>query len=129
MVSAPYADVALPAVDPLDIAEVAAAALTGSDHAGRTYVLTGPEPTSPRRRTEIIGEILGVELDFVELGHDQARAQLLQVMPEPVADGTLAILGRPTAEEQRVSPDVESVLGRRATSFATWAGRSIAAFR
>ncbi len=128
-VFAPYADVALPAVDPLDIAAVAVAVLTNADHAGRTYVLTGPEPTSPRRRTEILGEVLGVPLELVELGHDQARDQLLRLMPEPVADGTLAILGGPTAEELRVSPDVETVLGRRATPFATWAGRSVEAFR
>jgi len=128
-VYAPYGDVALPAVDPLDLAEVAAAALTGHGHAGRTYVLTGPEPTSPRRRTAILGEALGRDLDFVELGPEQARAQLLQVMPEPVADGTLAILGRPTAAELRVSPDVEQVLGRPATPFATWAARSLQAFR
>ncbi|MGW5386923.1 NAD(P)H-binding protein [Nocardia sp. NPDC003963] len=126
---APYADVALPAVDPLDIAEVAAAALTGDGHAGRTYILTGPEPTSPRRRSEILGAALGEHLDFVELEHDRARAQLLQSMPEPVADGTLAILGQPTAEELRVSADVRTVLGRPATSFAVWAGRSIDAFR
>lgn len=128
-VFAPYADVALPAVDPLDIADVAAAALTGDSHAGRTYTLTGPEATSPRRRTEILADALGEDLALVELDREQAREQLLQVMPEPVADGTLAILGRPTPDERQVSPDVETVLGRPATSFDTWAGRSIEAFR
>lgn len=128
-VFAPYADVALPAVDPLDIADVAAAALTGDLHAGRTYTLTGPAATSPRRRAEILGDALGETLAFVELEHDQAREQLLQVMPEPVADCTLAILGRPTPDERRVSPDIETVLGRPATSFATWARRNIEAFR
>jgi hypothetical protein len=29
----------------------------------------------------------------------QARQQLVQFMPEPVADGTLEILGRPMAAE------------------------------
>ncbi|MGF0118308.1 SDR family oxidoreductase [Promicromonospora sp. Marseille-Q5078] len=128
-VFAPYPDVALPAVAPLDIAETAAAALTGDDHAGRTYTLTGPEPTSPRRRVEILGAALGERLELVELEHDQAREQLLQVMPEPVADGTLDILGRPTPEERRVSPDVDDVLGRPASSFADWAARNVEAFR
>ncbi|MBD8080396.1 NAD(P)H-binding protein [Cellulosimicrobium arenosum] len=128
-VFAPYADVALPAVDPLDIADVAAAALTDDVHTGRSYTLTGPETTSPRGRTEILADALGEELAFVELEHAQARDQLLHVMPERVADGTLAILGRPTPDERRVSPDIESVLGRPATSFATWARRNIEAFR
>ncbi|MBB4956994.1 hypothetical protein [Micromonospora polyrhachis] len=50
-------------------------------------------------------------------------------MPEPVADGTLAILGDPTDDEQRISPDVERVLGRAPRTFADWVQRHIAAFR
>lgn len=128
-VFAPYGEVALPAVDPLDLAAVAAVALTGTGHTGRTYVLTGPEATSPRQRTGILAEALGTELEFRELSHDQAREQLLRLMPEPVADGTLEILGRPKPEEVLVSPDVAAVLGREATSFADWAARNVAAFR
>lgn len=128
-VFSPFGDVALPAVDPLDIAEVAAAALTGDGHAGQAYVLTGPEATSPRQRAEILGAALGEPLEFVELGREQAREQMLQLMPEPVADGTLAILGEPLPEEARISPDVETVLGRPATSFASWASRNADAFR
>lgn len=47
-VHAPYGDAALPVVDPLDIAEVAAATLTEDGHSGRTYEITGPAPTTPR---------------------------------------------------------------------------------
>ncbi|WP_406635754.1 NAD(P)H-binding protein [Amycolatopsis sp. WGS_07] len=128
-VFSPFGDVALPAVDPLDIAAVAEAALTEDGHGGQTYVLTGPEATSPRQRAEILGNVLGERLEFVELDRDQAREQMLQLMPEPVADGTLAILGEPTPEELRISPDVEKVLGRSATSFESWASRSVDAFR
>jgi uncharacterized protein YbjT (DUF2867 family) len=128
-VFAPYGDVALPAIDPLDIAEVAAAALTGDGHLGRTYVLTGPEATTPRQRTEIIGTAIKQHLAFIEVSHDDAREQMLQFMPAPVADATLAILGHPTPEEAQVSPDVEKVLGRPGRSFADWAQRNAAAFR
>ncbi|ATY13701.1 NmrA family transcriptional regulator [Amycolatopsis sp. AA4] len=128
-VFSPFGDVALPAVDPLDIAEVAAAALTGRGHAGQTYVLTGPEATSPRQRAEILGTALGEPLEFVEVARAQAREQMVQQMPEPVADGTLDILGQPLPEELRVSPAVEKVLCRPATSFASWVSRSVDAFR
>jgi len=50
-------------------------------------------------------------------------------MPGPVADGTLAILGEPTAAEQQVSPDVEHILGRPPRTFAGWAARNVAVFR
>jgi uncharacterized protein YbjT (DUF2867 family) len=128
-VFAPYGDVALPAVDPLDIAEVAAAALTRAGHLGRTYVLTGPEPTTPRQRTEIIAAAIRQPLAFVEVLPGDAREQMLQFMPAPVADVTLAILGHPTPEEAQVSPDVEKVLGRPGRSFADWAERNADAFR
>jgi uncharacterized protein YbjT (DUF2867 family) len=143
-VAAPYGDVALPVVDPADVAEVAAAALTvgthrvetqavgthaGRTHAGRTYVLTGPEPVSPRQCTEMLGTVLGRPLGFTELSPEEARTRMLSVMPAPVADGTLAILGSPTVEETRVSPDVARVLGRPGRSFADWARRYADAFR
>lgn len=127
-VHAPFGDVALPAVDPSDIAEVAAAALVDDGHAGRTYALTGPAPVSPRERTQALAEALGVPLTFVELTREEARAGMLAYIPEHVVDGTLAILGEPLPEERVVSPDVETVLGRPARSFADWARRNAAAF-
>ena len=128
-VFAPYGDVALPAIDPLDIAEVAAAALTADGHLGHTYVLTGPEATSPRQRTQLIATATGQHLTFVGVSHDDAREQLLQFMPGSVADATLAILAHPTPEEAQGSSDTEKVLGRPGRSFADWAGRNAAAFR
>ncbi|MEU7897151.1 NAD(P)H-binding protein [Nonomuraea sp. NPDC049152] len=66
---------------------------------------------------------------FVEQTREEARAQMSRVMPAPVVEGTLAILGTPSAAEQQVSPDVERLLGRPARSFADWAARNLAAFR
>jgi uncharacterized protein YbjT (DUF2867 family) len=128
-VLAPFGDVALPAVDPADLAEVAAAALRDPRHDGRTYVLTGPEPVSPRQQAAAIGAALGTGVGFVELTREQAREHLVAAMPAPVADGTLDILGAPTAEEVLVSPDVDKVLGRAPRTFADWAARNAAAFR
>lgn len=129
MIAAPFADVGLPVVDPADIAEVAAAALREPGHAGRTYELTGPAPVTPRGQAHAIADALGEPVRFTGLSREQARAEMLRFMPEPVADGTLDILGEPTADEQRVSPDVERVLGRPPRAFTDWAMRNIAAFR
>lgn len=54
---------------------------------------------------------------------------MLDFMPESVAVHTLSILGEPTPEERSVSPDVEHVLGRPATSYAEWANCVSGAFR
>jgi uncharacterized protein YbjT (DUF2867 family) len=128
-VAAPFPDMGLPTIDPADIAEVAAVVLRDGSHSGRTYELTGPSPISPRERARAIGDALGTAVRFVEQSRDEARAQMLQFMPEPVVDGTLDILGEPSAAEQRVSPDVEQILGRAPRTFAEWAVRNIAAFR
>jgi uncharacterized protein YbjT (DUF2867 family) len=127
--AAPFADVALPWIDPADIAEVAAATLRDGGHAGRAYELTGPALISPRGRAQAIGDALGTPIRFTGQSREEARAQLLQFMPEPVVDGTLDILGEPTAAELRVSPDAGQVLGRPPRTFAEWARRNIAAFR
>ncbi|MFJ4850476.1 MULTISPECIES: NAD(P)H-binding protein [unclassified Streptomyces] len=128
-VAAPFADVALPVVDPADIAAAAAVVLRDGSHAGRTYEVTGPVPVSPREQAAAIGEALGTPLRFVELGREEARSGLLRFMPEAVADGTLDILGEPLPGERRVSPDTEALLGRPAAPFAAWAARNAAAFR
>lgn len=127
-VHAPYGDVALPIVDPLDIAEVAAAALTEDGHSGRTYEITGPAATTPRERVEEIAAATGRPLEFVELTPEEAGRQMSAFMPPAVVEGTLAILGHPTADEQAISPHVEEVLGRPARGFGEWARRFAAAY-
>jgi uncharacterized protein YbjT (DUF2867 family) len=127
-VTAPFGDIGLPSIDPADIAEVAAVALRGGSHAGRTYELTGPAPISPREQAQAIAHALGTPIRFIEQSRAEARTLMLQFMPEPVVDSTLTVLGEPTAAEQRVSPAVEQILGRPPATFAEWAIRNIAAF-
>jgi uncharacterized protein YbjT (DUF2867 family) len=127
-VTAPFGDVGLPVVDPADIAEVAAVVLRDARYDGRTLELTGPEPTTPRQRARSIGEALGEPVRFVAQSRGQAREQMLAFMPEPVVEGTLDILGEPTAAEQRVSPHVAEILGRPARPFADWVRRHRDAF-
>ena len=115
--------------DPAGITEVAAAALREDGHAGQVHELTGPALTTPRQRAEAIGEAIGEPVLFVEQTREEARAQMLRFMPEPVVDTTLAIIGEPTPAERRVSPDVERVLGRAPRSYAEWARSNAAAFR
>ncbi|MFC0602718.1 NAD(P)H-binding protein [Streptomyces palmae] len=122
-VAAPFGEVGLPAIDPADIAEVAARVLRDPGHTGRVLELTGPAPVSPREQAEAIGQAVGEPVRFVEQSRAEARERLLRFMPEPVVEGTLAILGEPTDAEQRVSPEVERILGRPARPFTDWAVR------
>ncbi|MEV0338793.1 NAD(P)H-binding protein [Nocardia sp. NPDC050713] len=127
-VAAPFGSVGLPSVDPADIAAVAAAALREDGHAGRIYTLTGPVPITPREQAAALGAALGTEVRFVELSAAQAREAMLRFMPKAVADHTLEILGSPTPDELLISPDIEKVLGRPASTYAEWAERNRAVF-
>lgn len=128
-VAAPFGDVGIPVVDPADIAEVAVAALTGDEHKGRVYELTGPALITPRQQAAAIGAALAEPVRFVELSRAAAHARMAEFMPEPVVQTTLAVLGEPNAAELRLSPDVERVLGRAPGTFAEWARRHVEAFR
>lgn len=119
----------LPVIDPDDIAEVAAATLREEGHAGRIYELTGPALSTPRERAAALAGALGEPIRFVPQTRDEAHAQMVGFLPEPVVETTLDILGSPTPAEQRISPDVERVLGRAPRAFAAWAERNAAAFR
>ncbi|MEU9410334.1 NAD(P)H-binding protein [Streptomyces sp. NPDC048281] len=134
-VFAPFADVALPVVDPADIAAVAAKELRSVredgevGHGVRVYELTGPELISPRQQVAVISAALGEEVTFVELSREEAHAAMARFMPEEAVEGTLDVLGAPLPAESRVGADVATVLGRPAGGFAGWAGRNVQAFR
>ena len=98
-------------------------ALREDGHHGRAYTLTGPAVITPRDQAAALAEAIGTPITFLELTPEQAKQNMLRFMPEPVADHTLTILGTPTREEQQISHDIETVLGRRATPYARWAQR------
>ncbi|MEU8731879.1 MULTISPECIES: NAD(P)H-binding protein [Streptomyces] len=129
LVAAPFGDVGVPVIDPADIAAVAAACLLEDRYTGGAYELTGPEAITPRGQTEALATALGSPVAFQELTREEARAAMARSMPAELADDTLDILGNPSPAEQRVSPDVERVLGRAPRPFADWAARNATAFR
>lgn len=121
VVRALYGTAPTACVDPRDIAEVAARALTEPGHEGRTYALTGPEPITPEEQTRQLAEALGRPLRFAELTPEQALGQLGSRYPEPVARALVESAGRTAAGvKAEVSPDAEKVTGRAARDFRAW---------
>ncbi|MGH4031712.1 SDR family oxidoreductase [Actinomycetota bacterium Odt1-20B] len=129
VVAAPFGDVGVPVVDPVDIAAVAAACLVDDRHTGGVYELTGPEVVTPRQQAEAIAARLASPVRFHELTRDEARAAMTRFVPAELADDTLDIISAPNPAELRISPDVERVLGRPPHPFGDWVARNIAAFR
>jgi uncharacterized protein YbjT (DUF2867 family) len=118
-------------VDPRDVAAVAVEALTTSDHKGQTYALTGPEALSVPDQAAILAAALGRAVETVDVPADAARADILgHGMDASAVDAVLTGVEWARAGHNAVvTEDVAEVLGRPATSFATWVRDHLAAFR
>jgi uncharacterized protein YbjT (DUF2867 family) len=123
-----YPDAANAPIDLGDIAAVAATALLEDGHAGKEYLLTGPETLTRAEMVRHIGAALGREIPFVEVDHDEAIAVLEPSMGEFArwyVDGMRDLTEHP----QQANRTVEEITGRPATTFARWAQMKAAEFR
>jgi uncharacterized protein YbjT (DUF2867 family) len=117
----PFAGVPVASIDPLDIAAVAALALTRSGGPTVTYRLTGPAPVLPAAKVKILGEALGRDLVLEPLTDSEARAGMAGTMPGPYVDAFMSFFADGTYDDAQVDPTVERLLGRPARSFGQWA--------
>ncbi|OLT11427.1 hydroxylase [Actinomadura sp. CNU-125] len=126
----PFGDRVSSLVHEADIGAVAATVLAKGGYAGRTLVLTGPEAITTAEKVRTLGEAIGRDVRFVELGEDEAREMWRgHGMTEDLIGFLLDALGNTPPEGRTVSPSVEEVTGRPARPFAQWAAENAAAFR
>ncbi|WP_440064534.1 NmrA family NAD(P)-binding protein [Streptosporangium sp. OZ121] len=125
----PFADVPGGVVDEADVGAVSAAVLVRGGHAGRTYVLTGPQTLSRRQRLAAIAEATGRPLRLVELTEEQARRRWRQAgHGEELIELLTSWQRNPPPESTSVSPAVREITGREPRSFAEWAAEHAAHF-
>ena len=141
----PFADVPVASIDPLDIAAVAALALTqtagqaagsasgqtAGQTAGQTvgqaagqtvtYRLTGPAPVLPAVKAQILGKVLGRDLVLEPLSDADARAEMSASTPQPYVDAFFSFFADGTYDDARVDPTAERLLGRPPRTFEQWA--------
>lgn len=124
-----YGDAATSPIHQRDIAEVAIRALADPEHAGRAYLLTGPQSLDQRDKVRLIGEAIGRDLSFQEIAPEQVRqAMLAQGLAEDLPDRLLGSLADYANTPGPSTGTVEQLLGRPALTFAAWAADNIAAF-
>jgi len=124
----PFADVPIATIDPADIAEVAASALTTDRHEGRSYRLSGPESLLPAEQVAILGAAIGRDLRFEAQSDAEARAEMSAAMPVEYVDAFFSFFVDGTVDESTVLPTVQEVLGRPPRPFAEWARAHAGAF-
>ncbi|HEX3491478.1 MAG TPA: NAD(P)H-binding protein [Streptosporangiaceae bacterium] len=121
----------LAVTDPEDIARVAVAALTDDGHAGKGYLLTGPEALTSRQQVEIIAEVTGRPVEFEDVTpHEFARAAIERGTPPEQAH--LMERLNETLRARRavnITDDVENITGTAPGTFRAWCERNAGAFR
>jgi uncharacterized protein YbjT (DUF2867 family) len=128
VVRAPWPDVPIAAIDPADIAAVAAAALTEDGHAGHAHELSGPEALIPAVQVAQLGEALGRPLRYEPQPDDEARREMLAAMPEPFVDAQFRFFSAGEYDDAVVVDGVERLTGRPPGRFPDWARAHAGAF-
>jgi uncharacterized protein YbjT (DUF2867 family) len=131
MLFAPAGTAAISFVDPRDVAEAAAAALTGTGHDGRTYALTGPEAITFERVAAALAAAAARPVTYVSVSDDEARqAMLAEGLPPMVADAIVAIFASQRAGSMAGTTDtIRELTGRPPRTIADFAREHAAAFR
>ncbi|MBO0791504.1 MAG: NAD(P)H-binding protein [Ktedonobacteraceae bacterium] len=126
-----YGDGATLTIHERDIAEISARALVDAEHAGHTYVLTGPQPLSQRDKIHLISKAIDKDVRWEEVSPEQFRqAMLAQGLPEDVPDRVIGFWSSLSSQQTMpISTTVEQVLGRPALTFAEWAIEHAVAFQ
>ncbi|MFD3000207.1 SDR family oxidoreductase [Pontibacter toksunensis] len=79
-------------IDVRDIAAVAVEVLLGSGHEGKAYELTGPESISNQEAAQIISDVTGSPVQYVDVPADAARNAMLEnQMPEWMVNAMLEL--------------------------------------
>lgn len=130
-VTSPTGDGALAVMDPEDIARVAMAALTDDGHAGKGYLLTGPQALTARQQVQTIAEVTGRPIDFQDVTpHDFAQAAIRQGTPTEQAQLMERLNEVFRARRSvNITDDVQNITGTAPATFRSWCERHADAFR
>ena len=120
-VAGPYAAASTAPIADTDIAAVAAHALRTDELVGQRLSLTGPQALTNAELVDAIATVLGRPLSYRELPAEAVRQRFMGIgFPPEFADAYMAMLAATVDTAALVTHDVEKILDRPATSFATW---------
>ncbi|MFF2550737.1 NAD(P)H-binding protein [Nocardia sp. NPDC058058] len=129
VVRAPFASVPIAAIDPRDIANVAAAVLNRKEHYGLAHALSGPAALLPADRLATLAEILSRPLRLVAQSDTEARAEMTRTTPADYVDAFFRFFANGEFDDSPVLPAVRDLTGRPPHTFADWAADHEREFR
>jgi NAD(P)H-binding len=129
VVRAPCGKAATALLAERDIAAAATRVLAEEGHAGTTYVLTGQESVTQIEQADAIGAAIGRPLRFEELPAEVFRQAAVRHLPAAAVDDLLRYYAGFVGRTAEMAPDLVTLTGRPATTFAEWAVQHAADFR
>ncbi len=110
-------------VDARDVAAVGIEALMGNGHEGRIYELTGPEAISNSEVAQILSEVTGKRIEFIDITNDEARkAMTNQEMPGWMIDTMIELYEvYRSGNANQVFDTVQAVTNRKPHTFRQFA--------
>lgn len=118
-------------VDAADIGASAAAVLLAEGHEGRIYDMTGPRGVTRDEVVALFSEAAGKPVKSLDVGGEAlAQAFVGFGMTQEIAAATAELLGHMAlGAAARISPDIETLLGRPPRDLTQWVRDNEAAFR
>jgi uncharacterized protein YbjT (DUF2867 family) len=128
----PFGSARTSPIDTLDVATVIAAILESPEgHLGKVYELTGPKSQDIRGLAAEYSDALGRPVTYVDVPIEQWRDQELRPLglPQHVYEHLLTMAKLHAANRyDRLTHDVDSILGRSATSVRDFVARNLDSF-
>lgn len=121
VVRAPWPDVPIAAIDPADIAAVAATVLTDTGHDGAAYTLSGPAPLTPAEQVASLASVLSRPLRYEPLSDEQARSEMAETTPAAYVDAFFRFYSDGEFDDSGVLDTVHQLTGGQPRTFAQWA--------
>src|SRR5215467_8799032 len=128
----PAEDAKVSFVDVRDIAATAVKALTDDGrHIGKTYTITGPEALSYSRAAEILSNVTGNKINYVNVSEEDTKVGLKAMgWDDWLINTTLQLFDLyRKGYVSRVSSEVQEILGRRPIPFSQFVKDYAQAFR
>jgi uncharacterized protein YbjT (DUF2867 family) len=120
---APAGNARIAMLDPRDLGHAAAAVLTSDGHAGRTYVLTGPEAITYAQVAAELSAATGRDVEFVDVPEEAAKQAMIRSgLPDFLAEGIVDVFAMTRrGADGKVTATVESLTGATPRDFASFA--------
>jgi uncharacterized protein YbjT (DUF2867 family) len=125
----PYVSAPTAPIHERDIAAVAVRALCDDGHAGAEYILTGSESLSQSDQISTIGDVIGRALHLEEVPPEDARSDLLTLMPADIVNMLVNARAAAIGQPAFVTSTVAEITGAPALTFRDWASDHAAEFR